>query len=102
MFHVGQKVALVRDFGDAERQVAATYRFSLPSVGSVYTIRDIETTGQGTHIRLAEIVNPAIPYTTGWAEPNFLIERFRPVVDRPTDISIFKAMLNPKTAEIDA
>lgn len=99
-FRVGQKVVCVDDefhgdFFDVP---------CLPVKGLVYTIRSIEVmTGsdgeQSPIIRLVEVINPAMPWTIGDVEIGFVPRRFRPVVERKTNISIFKAMLNPSRVE---
>lgn len=96
MFCVGQKVVCVDvsgwDAGDRNR-------FSYPHANVVYTIRDIEVDGTdgSTCIRLYEITNRNGFDVETWefCEPKFLSERFRPVVERKTDIAIFKKMLTP-------
>jgi hypothetical protein len=49
---------------------------------------------------LDEIKNPVLRYTDGdVGEIPFAAFRFRPVVERKTDISIFTAMLKPSKVE---
>lgn len=98
MLYVGQRVELVKTYDDRERNIAFEYGFELPQPGTVYTVRCVE----GEHIRLAELVNPDVPYVDGVAEPLWIAERFRPVVERKTSIEIFTAMLNTKPARVDA
>lgn len=107
MLQVGQKVVCV-GCGQSERKTrverpqgekaGAIY----PTIGSVYTIRQIDVWNDGTTILLNEISNAhLIGWKGGTIEPGFPAKGFRPVVDRKTDISVFKAMLNPsKTPEV--
>lgn len=94
-FRVGQKVVCVE----------AWSRYGLgrgdeigPTQDSIYTIREIgvglhPTCPDELHVRLDEIVNPVIEYKCGKYEVAFRATRFRPVVERKTDISVFTAML---------
>lgn len=102
-FHVGQKVVCVDgkfhpDFCDVP---------CLPVEGAVYTIRAIElmtaVTGERSPIiKLVEIVNPVMEWEIGDEEFGFVPRRFRPLVERKTDISLFKAMLNPSKEQVTA
>lgn len=88
---------------------------ALPEVGVTYTIREILITpccldgvwGERAALRLAEIVNPAAEYQIGPSpfhiakrEPAFGAHRFRPLVARKTDISIFKRMLTDASEDV--
>lgn len=93
MFRVGQKVVCV----DARD----TNSHGLPEIveGGVYTIRWVGVDDYKLCVRLVEVPRNALapPFTT---PPEFLdwpfyASRFRPVVERKTDISIFTAMLTP-------
>lgn len=96
-FYVGQKVDLVVDFGPHERSLARAYDLTLPAPGVVYTVRALDF---GTHLRVAEIVNPMMPYVEGDHEAHFMAARFRPVVERKTDISELTAILNGKRIQL--
>lgn len=87
-FRVGQKVVCIDDSVNPYG-VLATY----PKKGVVYAVRGVHPDGDA--IFLDSIINPLI----GGREPCFLNYRFRPVVERKTDISIFKAMLNTEHAK---
>lgn len=102
-FYVGQKVVCVRDdFSDAYKHPAL---IALPRAGSVYTVRkcvrwlflsatqfEIEEAA----IYLEEIHNLEHDWIgIGFYEHPFFAGRFRPVVERKTDISIFTALLDP-------
>ncbi len=95
-FHVGQKVVCIRGL-----EPGSGYGWEIqPEINEVYTIRDIdcerESCPDPIGLRLVEIVNkPALYY--GCVEPSegsFGSSRFRPVVERKTDISIFTEMLH--------
>lgn len=91
-FYVGQKVVCIR-----EEDADAPPPYAI--LGCVYTVSNVFEPYPGeTNIELYEL-----PFAGSdrW-HAGFCAEDFRPVVEPKTDISIFKAMLNPKTAEIDA
>lgn len=89
MFYVGQKVVCV-DNGPLETGLAAT---SL-SKGRIYTVTKCGAAPNGgAAVWVAEA-------TARYPGYGFLPHRFRPVVERKTDISIFTDMLTPKTAEV--
>lgn len=101
-FSVGQKVVCVNDEFNPRAVIRGT---SLPKRGQIYTVREIVVHSLGETIRLREIVNAHGVYLhddTGEfleaAFPSFRF-RFRPLVERKTDISIFTAMLNPSKVE---
>jgi hypothetical protein len=96
IFHVGQKVVLVED--DWNDEVIADYPFDLPVKGRVYTIRAMTIGwpefGSMPALLLEEIQHPHDErFAAG--EMAFDRRRFRPVIERKTDISIFTAMLTP-------
>lgn len=93
MFRINQRVVCVDDGTPF-----------LPERGRVYTVRAILSwnfdNGNYVALLLDEIRNPVLDWVgEGRSEHPFWIGRFRPVVERKTDISIFKAMLNPKRHE---
>lgn len=102
-FYVGQKVICVDD-QFSQLWVDDELTGNRPVKGVIYTIRGIVTwnfrDGTGPAIYLEEVVNS--PNPRGWfgnlghLEHPFTIERFRPVIERKTDISIFTEMLTPK------
>lgn len=106
-FRVGQKVVSVGlpdDFKNprlVSKELANAVGARIPDRGRVYTVRAIFHFADGASIHLEEVCNR---HLIGWRgsvlEPAFPAEGFRPVAERKTDISIFKAMLNttPETA----
>lgn len=97
-----QKVVMFRDFSQAARLRAAMEGVVLPVKGPVYTVREIDpdTSGGFVCIRLVEIVNG--PHIGDGMEPSFDASLFRPVVERKTDISVFRAMLNASKQPVEA
>ena len=94
-FRVGQKVVCI----SAEGFIDLGEIF--PVVREIYTIREIKDYHDGIcGLRLAEIVNKPKFYRGGVTECWFASNRFRPLVERTTDISIFTAMLKP--SKVDA
>jgi hypothetical protein len=101
-FRVGQKVVMYRSFGEGTRLRAELEGVVLPVMGPVYTVREIDpdTSNGYVCIRLVEIRNG--PHIEDGIEPSFEAALFRPVVERKTSISIFRAMLNPSKQLMDA
>ncbi|PAQ03699.1 hypothetical protein LRP31_25620 [Mesorhizobium mediterraneum] len=70
-----------------------------PIAGQIYTIREIGFLHPTIHrlqVRLFEIENVVHRYNDiGMWEQTFYASRFRPVQKRSTDISLFRALLNP-------
>lgn len=95
-FHVGQKVVMVDDWKPHVRERAADEGVTLPTLGTIYTIRGMEPgvfNPSKIYLWLNEIHNG--PCSDG-IEANFCSSLFRPVVERKTDISCFTDMLNYK------
>lgn len=88
---------MVSEFAFSEQARAMEDGVRLPTVGPVYTIRDIEPgigwNKNSVFLRFLELSN--LPYYSNGKEPSFDAELFRAVVERKTDISVFKSMLNP-------
>jgi hypothetical protein len=85
-FRVGQKVVCVSDM------IIRMAEFVVqPRVGCIYTVRDVyRSLGNFDAIHLVEIKNGL--HISG-REFGFHAVRFRPVVERKTDISVFTKML---------
>lgn len=95
MFRVGQKVVCV----DAEFEaIAANYFSSLPARDEIYTVRAIGKLPSDMQpgIALVEIIGNEQPFSP-IGEWGFEATRFRPFVERKTDISIFTEMLRPNS-----
>jgi hypothetical protein len=96
MFHIGQKVVCVTDHG----QWTGAGDGNWPSCkkGTVYTIRDIDARCIEHYgvvgIRVEELVLPLVDTEIGLFEPAFHPRRFRPVIERKTDISVFTRILD--------
>ncbi len=90
-FRVGQKLVCVNA---PTGEPFGPYR-AFPKLGQTYTYRGCLNEDS---IYLAEIQNDFGKA----AEVAFYKSRFRPAVDRKTDISLFTAMLNPSKQEIEA
>ncbi len=100
-FRVGQKVVCVDD----KWHDAHFLQHACPlELGRVYTIVDVIKSMKGIYrgviggrkVLLAETENPY------GASIGFDQGRFRPTANRKTDISVFKAMLNPQKTEVTA
>lgn len=97
-FRVGQKVVCVSDDWNADFY-EGEHR---PIKGNVYTIREISNGRKiPVVLRFEELVNPKL-YCGGTSECRYNANKFRPVAERKTDISIFKAMLNPSKQGVPA
>lgn len=97
-FHVGQKVMCIDVAGIDMRQFARVPKEIAPIKGQVYTVRGFsDAPNPGVAIFLEEIINPIIRFVdNGWlGERSFMTFRFRPLIERKTDISIFTALLKP-------
>lgn len=109
-FYVGQKVCAVSDPLDGHnwfvnpRHPFAAKIANQPSVGETYTVQAVFVSPIDNieYLRLKEVANPALSFTEGVMEPAWPASRFRPITERKTDISIFKAMLNPSKTEVTA
>lgn len=94
-FRVGQKVVCVDD-----KPLGFSRGFH-PSeavkVGTVYTVRRIFIDDEGDVILQLDEVERSDIAKRQWRtdELGYAAFRFRPIVERKTSISIFKAMLNP-------
>ena len=104
-FHVGQKVVCVELEKLYPDGVEPLEEPCQPIVGKVYTIREvlIGLVGQVPCVKLVEIpdqrINVLVHGELLHGDVVFDAVGFRPLVTRKTDISIFKAMLNPSRVE---
>ena len=96
-FRVGQKVVCVN------ATVSNSFEFwgyDVPEVGRVYTVTGIIPGAYGKYLAvlLAEIRNGSKHYP----DIGYRLDRFRPLVEHKTDISVFTEMLTPKRQKTKA
>ena len=91
-FHVGQKVVCVSVPGNDGSIGDTTFPTNL-RVGEIYIVRWVGIYDDGQAVRLAGLYRnfPLVK----WQDIPFRALRFRPVIERKTDIAIFTALLNP-------
>lgn len=94
-FHVGQKVVCIQG---ATHKTSAVDDFR-PMTGGIYTVRGY-VIGSFPRLLLEEYVHPEI-WSDGF-EWGWNATRFRPLVSRKTDISIFTDILTTKKTRISA
>jgi hypothetical protein len=94
-FHVGAKIVCVDDSDPRDKRCVpgGFWVPNWPARDVVYTIRGFTEIGS---VYLEEIKNPIRYFFGGPAEAAFMPSRFRPIVSRKTDISIFTKMLTPQ------
>lgn len=98
-FRVGQKVVCVDASPKPTLGIAWTFE-SLPiREGEIYTIVGTETRGGFLGVYLHEVKSNGPPFNDG-GERSFWPFRFRPIIEKKTDISIFTEMLKPKQREL--
>lgn len=97
-FYVGQKVVCVADAVQPGRLWVDGVP---PKEGAIYTIASIVINGSGTQA-LVLVEAPRGPISHALGAYGYHAWRFRPIVERKTDISIFKAMLNPSDEQVSA
>jgi hypothetical protein len=99
-FHVGQKVVCVDD--SWEHVPGESDGLDGLKKGSIYTVRKAGLTGwdgRGPCLCIVEIVRRHI--SPKCDDAPYWERRFRPLVERETDISVFTAMLKPKLERVD-
>lgn len=99
MFHKGQKVECVEagfdeNFHHPQLKLGATYVVDWCGQANSH---GLVCGGRYACARLAVTLVGVGVYEDAryYAGPDFAAERFRPICNRKTDISVFKAMLNP-------
>jgi len=90
-FHVGQKVVCIND----ENTVSV-------EVGKVYTIKTLIDCDLPTRVGTWEGGLTLVEASPNPGTIGFARSRFRPVVTRKTDISIFTSMLNTQRTGVSA
>lgn len=88
-FHVGQPVVCIDGMWEYVDFVPSAANPN-PKLGEVYTVSAIVPFRDGIYISVIGL------------EDYYEQEAFRPLVTRKTDISIFTAMLTPKTEQVPA
>ena len=103
-FHVGQKIVCINGNFKDSRWYRSLYQ---PKQGHIYTIRDFahaeyvaaSDSPSGSFVYLVEIINPPVLWYNGFWELAWPLRRFRPVIERKTDISIFTKILDDVRAK---
>ncbi|MCK1367662.1 hypothetical protein [Bradyrhizobium sp. 62] len=100
-FRVGQKVVCVSEHTCTDTRLlpGGKYVPIWPVVGEVYTVRGL-TSGvplKRPLLFLEELVNPVATFLEGKFEMGWNPERFRPLIERKTDISVFTEILRKAT-----
>ena len=93
----GQKVVCIHEVGWWVNVNIKNWGYTVPTVGSVYTIREL-VMGGILCLRLVEIVNPPLPSppcTAEDREPSFDVTAFKPLEEKKTDISALTKLLEP-------
>jgi hypothetical protein len=101
-FHIGQKVVCI-DADPTFINQHGNLDMDGLTKGCVYTIRAIGEAPfwGGTSIWLEEIHRSIEPLWMQLGEMPYDVRRFRPVVEKKTDISIFTAMLTPSPKQVE-
>lgn len=96
-FRVGQKVVCI-DAGETSKSMHGALL-----VGGIYTVREVATTLSGRRgIKVVGYEYSCWPWQVGrkthrtFEDSPMWAERFRPLVERKTDISVFTKMLTPQ------
>ena len=96
-FFRGQKVVCV----DGSCEPGKTWRGRPPVEGNIYTVAGFVTNRDGKEcVTLVELKRH--PKAIRRGHPGYDIHRFRPICDRPTNISMFTEMLKDKHVEVEA
>lgn len=94
MFRVGQKVVCVED----QNQHEVLGHKDLVKNG-IYSVRWVGMYDGELCLRVIEVERRPIftifGEVVGWTDMPFNLDRFRPLVEKKTDISIFTKLLNP-------
>lgn len=96
MFRVGQKVVCVRYIRDPEAPGADL------QVGAVYTVGWLgvqSVDGESNGMLFIDPVEAPNPESDEWCR-GYDASHFRPVIERKTDISALKALLNPSREKV--
>ncbi len=99
MFYVGQNIICIDNSASAKYHhpgyLVMNHNFHGLKQGGIYTVRDVVEYLETPCLYLKEIIREFVPKV----ETGFSFLRFRPIVDRKTDISIFEKMLKPEKVD---
>ena len=97
MWFRGQKVVCI---DDTDFPISKMHGFATPVKDVVYHIREIVDYPHLNCVGFSfvEIRNPAVRWRDGLREITFHQSKFRPVIEKKTDITIFTEMLKPVDA----
>ena len=94
-FRVGQRVVCVDPTWGCSGPLQASNCPNLPTKGTVYTVRGLISHNENLFLLLAEITNPSVrDLFNRITEAVFEAHKYRPVVERKTDISVFRRLLD--------
>jgi hypothetical protein len=105
MFYVGQKVVCINAKDDVFPGTTEPWNVAcdIPTEGTIYTVRATGIIFNGLPgLKFHEIIWRGLVRGLFRDDDWYWAERFRPVVERKTDISIFVKMLTPKRDTIRA
>lgn len=91
---VGSLVGLVKPLVN---RLADKFAVTLPVMGKIYTVRDIQKFEMGVAILLVEIHNQPIKFVEGFQEPYFPIEKFSELLP-PKEHEISELLEQPQYA----
>ncbi len=100
MFRIGQKVVCIQAENPLTAGMAWNRACDIPQIGTVYTVRGLGQQYGLPALRLHEII------WRGWVEGGvyshdgfYWAGRFRPVVEKKTDIGVFEEILKRETVD---
>lgn len=96
-FRSGQKVECINDV--AYNSIFGWSNSERPIKGAIYTIKRVYTFHNILCLWLEEITRDQTSIADHGPNVGYGAYRFRPLISRPTDISIFTAMLGPRVKE---
>lgn len=98
-FHVGQKVVCVNAKGGFRNLLGEIVDLHEITENAIYTIRWIGISNGVPVVKLRGVVRGRVPKplraSNRGKDVPFASSRFRPLIERSTDISIFQQLLNP-------
>lgn len=95
-FYVGQKVVCVNDRCLPDQWAGYEWDGDAPTIGNVYTVRSVHHDKQQNLVLWLNEIRRSKRSIEEWHDDliGYGAERFRPLVERKTDISIFTEILN--------